>query len=134
MHTAVVTALTATLPELREADLPALLAAAGAAKGIPLRELAEHLTSHPDALTSGDPRCPAVVVRLTHVLHAAGQTTVVRPGCAGCSKVTADLSRPGPDGRICQMCWVHANRATCARCGRTAARIAASAAGKDPLR
>ncbi len=125
MHTAVVTALTATLPELREADLPALLAAAGAAKGIPLRELAEHLTSHPDALTSGDPRCPAVVVRLTHVLHAAGQTTVVRPGCAGCSKVTADLSRPGPDGRICQMCWVHANRATCARCGRTAARIAA---------
>ena len=67
-----VAALRAALPELSADDVPGLLEKAKAAKGIPLRTLADHLADHPDALVTGDPRCPVVAVRLTHVLHDAG--------------------------------------------------------------
>ena len=120
----VAAALRTTLPALSDDDISAVLAIAKADKGIPLNGLAAHLATHPDALTSGDPRCPRVVVRLAHALHAAGYAAVVRPGCAGCGKV-GDLPRSGPAGRICQMCAVRANLATCARCGRADTRIAA---------
>ena len=33
-----------------------------------LEELTAHMDTHPDALTSGDSRCPPVLMRLTHVL------------------------------------------------------------------
>lgn len=115
----------AALRGLHEDDIDVMLEKAGAAKGIPLRELAEHLAGHPDALRSGDPRCPAGIIRLTHVLHDGGHTTVVRPGCAGCGKVTLDLARFGPNGRLCQMCWVRSSMGRCARCGKEHARIAA---------
>jgi hypothetical protein len=121
---AVTAALRATLPALSDDDISPALAIAKADKGIPLNELAMHLSACPNALTSGDPRCPWAVVRLAHTLHAAGHTAVVRPGCAGCGKV-GDLPRSGPAGRICQMCAVRANLAACARCGRESTRIAA---------
>ena len=121
---AVAVALRTTLPALSDDDVFALLENIKADKGIPLNELASHLAACPDALTSGDPRCPRVVVRLAHALHAMGHTAVVRPGCAGCRKV-GDLPRSGPAGRLCPMCAVRANLATCARCGREATRIAA---------
>jgi hypothetical protein len=122
---AVTTALTATLPSLHEDDVDGVLEKARAAKGIPLRELAEHLADHPDALSSGNPSCPAVVIRLAHTLHDAGHTTVVRPGCASCGKVSTELTRMGPNGRVCQMCSVRSSLGTCARCRRANARIAA---------
>lgn len=125
LRSAVAEALSAAVPVLQEGDIGIVLENARAAKGIPLRELANHLSDHPDALSSGDARCPAVLVRLAHVLHDAGHTAVVRPGCAGCGKVTLDLARSGPDGRLCQMCAVHASLGTCARCGRQGTRIAA---------
>jgi hypothetical protein len=116
--------VTAALPALSDDDVSAVLAIAKADKGLPLNELAAHLATHPDALTSGDPDCPRVVVRLAHVLHAAGHIAVVRPGCAGCGKI-GDLPRSSSAGRICQMCAVRANLATCGRCGREDTRIAA---------
>ncbi len=121
---AVATALRTTLPALSDADISAVLAIAKADKGIPLNELAAHLAACPDALTSGDPRCPKVIVRLAHALHVGGHTAVVRPSCAGCGKV-GDLARSSPAGRLCQMCAIRANLATCARCGREDTRIAA---------
>ncbi|MGO4649485.1 hypothetical protein AB4305_31780 [Nocardia sp. 2YAB30] len=99
---AVMAAFGAALPELPAVDIPGILAKARADKRIALRNLAGHLSDHPDALSSGSPRCPVVIVRLAHVLHAAGYRDVVRPGCAGCGKVTHDLPRSGPDGRLCQ--------------------------------
>ena len=120
----VAAAVRAALPTLPTADLPSILAKAQADKRIALRNLADHLASHPDALHSGDPRCPVVVLRLIHTLHEAGYP-VVRPGCAGCGKITHDLLRSGPAGRLCQMCGVRASLKTCARCGRDNARILA---------
>jgi len=93
---------------------------AQAAKGNSLRNLAQHLAKHPGALTSGDPRCPAVVIRVAHALHDAGYPAVVRPGCAGCGKVTIGLARSGLDGRLCTRRATKAEpRKPCARCGRT---------------
>ena len=112
-------------PGLSRLDIDMVLGAARAEKGIALRELAEHLADHPDALTSGDARCPAVIVRLTHVLHDAGHVTAIRPPCSGCGKITRNLSKFGPDGRVCQWCAVRGRLKTCARCGRRDTRIAA---------
>lgn len=125
LRRAVLTVLSTTLPELTDAEIGAVLQTARASTGIALKQLADHLASHPDALVSGEPRCPTVVIRLTHTLHEAGHTVVVRPGCGGCGSLTRALPRFGPEGRLCQMCAVRASLDTCARCGRAGTRIAA---------
>jgi len=120
LRSVVIIALSEALPGLREDDIGPVLDKAQAAKGNSLRNLAQHLAEHPGALTSGDPRCPAVVIRVAHAFHDAGYTAVVRPGCAGCGKVTIGLARSGPDGRLCTRCATKAEpRRPCARCGRT---------------
>ena len=75
------------------------------------------MDTHPDALTSGDSRCPPVLLRLTHVLHDAGHP-VVRPGCAHCGKTVTNLRQLRPEGRICGTCDARSRSATCARCGQ----------------
>jgi len=71
-----ITHLTAALPSLDTDGAEAVLAAAvpipvhGAARF--LEELAAHMVTHPDALTSGKSLCPPVLLRLIHVLHEAG--------------------------------------------------------------
>ncbi|MFI9559354.1 group II intron maturase-specific domain-containing protein [Nonomuraea endophytica] len=65
-------AMTGCLPKLDQAAAEQTLAEAGAEQGIALRALDEHPTAQPDALTSADPECPAVLMRLAHVLRAAG--------------------------------------------------------------
>jgi hypothetical protein len=65
-------ALAATLPGLNAEAVSAALQQARADRGNALRELDEHLAACPDALTSGDPRCPAVIIRLAQALAAAG--------------------------------------------------------------
>ena len=92
---AAIAQLTTVLPALGTGETHGVLVAA---VPIPVRgparileELAGHLASHPDALTSGDTRCPPVVLRLAHVLHAAGHP-VVRPGC---ERVGDPLAGPG---------------------------------------
>jgi hypothetical protein len=83
-----------------------------------LEELVAHMAENPEALISGDPRCSLVLIRLTHVLHDAGQP-VVRPGCARCGKIHLDLRHGRPEGRIC------------GRCGRLG-KIARNAHGDQP--
>jgi hypothetical protein len=103
----------------------------------PLRQLAEHLREHPDALTSGSPLCPAAWVRLTHELHAAGHVHVVRPGCAACQRVTVALGRVTPAGRICLRCHQRAHpptREPCGQCGHTAPVVTRAADGSPRCR
>ncbi|MGP3941881.1 XRE family transcriptional regulator [Streptomyces sp. 6N106] len=124
--TAVVDHLTSALPVLGRQEAEAALVTAvpipvrGAARF--LEELAEHLAAHTDALTSGSSLCPPVLLRLTEVLRDAGHP-VIRPGCAHCGTVRADLRRLRPEGRICGTCDQQTRRATCARCGREDVRI-----------
>ncbi|WP_326830041.1 hypothetical protein OIE13_12625 [Streptosporangium sp. NBC_01810] len=118
----IINALTTRLPDLdAEAASDALLQAR-AERGVAQRELDEHLAAHPDALTSGDPRCPAVIVRLAQALLAAGHTGVTSPGCSECRRTGITLPRSGPGGRICQACAARSslNKKPCGRCGRTA--------------
>ncbi len=120
--------LTSALPALGGQEARAALAEAvpipvrGAAKF--LEELAAHLADHPDALTSGNSLCPPALLRLASVLHQAGHP-VVRPGCAHCGTIRADLRQIRPEGRICGPCDSRSRRAACARCHRDGQRIAA---------
>jgi hypothetical protein len=118
----IIAALAITLPELDAEEAAAALRALGADRGIPLRELDEHLAAHPGALASGDPRCPAVLVRLARALHAAGHRGLNPPGCSQCRRTNVELPRSGPDGRVCQACAARdpQKKRPCARCGRTA--------------
>lgn len=118
--------LTAALPGLDAEAVPLLLEQAGADRGIPMRELDEHLAARPDALASGDPRCPAVIVRLAQALAAAGHVGVSPPGCSECRRTGIELPRSGANGRVCQACAARSpeKRKPCARCG-TIARIVA---------
>lgn len=92
--------VTKALPTLSTADANAVLETAvpipvrGAARF--LEELAEHMATHPDALTSGSSLCPPVLLRLAEVLHEAGHP-VVRPGCARCGKIRSDLRQLRPE-------------------------------------
>ena len=123
-----VTNLTAALPTLspREATTALEVAVPTTVRGAArfLEELATHISAHPDALTSGDTRCPPALIRLTHVLHDGGHH-VVRPGCAHCGKTVTELRQLRPEGRICGTCDGRSRRATCSRCGQQKVRIAA---------
>lgn len=126
--TAAASQLTAALPALstKEATTALAVAVPVTVKGPArfLEELAGHMAAHPDALTSGDTRCPPVLLRLTHVLHDAGHP-VIRPGCAHCGKIRTDLRQLRPEGRLCGPCDSRSRRSTCARCGQEGVRIAA---------
>jgi hypothetical protein len=111
-----------------EQALTALLEA-GAVRVMPFHQLAGHLEASPDALTSGDPRCPLIVVRLTHTLAAMGCSSVRPPGCGDCGRVIADLRLSGPNGRRCQPCSNRANHRPCSRCGKSARIMAKDPAG-----
>ncbi|MGH3780201.1 MAG: hypothetical protein ACRDRO_06100 [Pseudonocardiaceae bacterium] len=120
----VVAAVIKVAPELSDGETAALLETAGVASGKSMGQMANHLADHPDALTTGDPRCPLSLVRLAYALHEGGHTAVVRPACAGCGKITVKLNQTSDAGRTCGTCAARNSKRTCARCGRTA-RIAA---------
>lgn len=119
-------ALTEAMPGLDAEAARKLLERLGADRGIPLRELDEHLAGHPDALSSGDPRCPKAVVRLARALADAGHSEATPPACSGCGRAGIDLPRSGPGGRVCQACAAKSpeNKKACAWCG-TSSRIVA---------
>jgi hypothetical protein len=126
--TAAISQITAALPDMSIRDATEALDAAvpttvrGAARF--LEELAGHMAAHPEALTSGESHGSPALVRLTHVLHSAGQP-VVRPGCARCGKIHLDLRHSRPEGRICGTCDARDRKGTCARCGTVEMKIAA---------
>jgi hypothetical protein len=125
---AAVSQVTAALPVLGTEEARKVLEAAVPitvkGPGRFLEELAGHMAAHPDALTSGDTRCPPVLLRLTHVLDDGGHP-VVRPGCVRCGKISADLRQLRPEGRLCSTCDGRSRTSTCSRCGREDVRIAA---------
>ncbi len=112
--------LTTVLPALTEAEAAGVLTSVRAGRGIPLRDLDEYLAAHSDALASGDPACPAVIVRLVQVLRDAGHDGAVLAGCPECGRTGVPLPRSGPGGRVCQACGARNSQRECGRCGRIA--------------
>ena len=106
------------VPDLGEAAWAAAIAAVESPRGIALRDLDEHLAAHPDALTSGDPRCPLALVQFTRALNAACHPAVVSPGCYLCGRDTVELPFSSPAGRSCRRCYIGMNKKPCARCGQ----------------
>jgi hypothetical protein len=118
-RTRVVAHIQAGFPDLTDAGAAALLTAAKAARGKPLLLLDAYFTAHPDALTAPPASAPPPLVRLAHALHAAGQTGVALPSCAGCGRQPSRL--PGSDEhgrRLCLTCAQRRQRKACARCGK----------------
>lgn len=112
-----VTALVAdAAPELGASAVAAAIARAAPSSRAQKR-LLDHLTAVPDALVSGSPHGPGVVVRLAAELAAAGGEGVVVPACARCGR-TVDLQHTSPEGRICVLCYHHGHVATCSQCSQ----------------
>jgi len=107
------------VPDLSEAAWATAMQAIESQRGIGLRDLDEHLAARPDALTSGDPRCPLALVQFTRALNAAGHSAVVSPGCHLCGRDTVELPFSSPAGRSCRRCYINMNKKPCARCGQT---------------
>lgn len=79
-----------------------------------------YLAVTPGGVCDPDAACPRGMMRLSHVLLAAGYTAVHPPQCTQCGQRSA-LTNVGPSGRICEHC-LRANRPAvlCARCGKPA--------------
>lgn len=77
----VVARLTSVLPGVSAEEARSLLENAGAQERHGLRNLDRFLATEPGALTVGVSDCPAVFIRLAHVLLDAGHE-VILPVCA----------------------------------------------------
>lgn len=80
-----------------------------------LNAVDRYLIAHPDGVTAPDTNCPRGVMRLTHVLHAAGHTTVHPPRCTQCG-AARPVTAIGASGRICDRCRRVNQPFTCTRC------------------
>jgi len=117
--------VTAALPMIGAEEATAVLEAAVPITVKDPARFLEELAAHPDGLTSGDSRCPPVLLRLTHLLHEAAYP-VVRPGCARCGAIRTDLRQLREEGRICGSCDARSRKnGTCGRCGATGVQIVA---------
>lgn len=114
---AVVAVVTAADPGL-SAGLVAAAVERVAVAPISRARLADYLTEHPDALTSGGSRPPKVVGALIATLVEAGSSALVVPRCAECDRPIELLHTRGPDERICPACWQRGHTAECVDCGR----------------
>ncbi|HEY2576182.1 MAG TPA: hypothetical protein VGI74_07725 [Streptosporangiaceae bacterium] len=85
-----------------------------------LRGLDAHLATHPDALTSGDPRCPLPLMRLAWVLADAGHARVRPPRCAHCGQPARRMRKLTPQGRVCDRCAERVRARRCGACGKQA--------------
>ncbi len=115
--TVIITAVQAAVP-----DAPAQLIeqAIGHAAQAPIKRarLAEYLTGHPDALTSGDSSSPKAVGHLIAALDAVGVTGLAVPRCAACRQ-PAELEHTADGGlRICGACYQRRHVEACGGCGR----------------
>jgi hypothetical protein len=128
------------LPDLALEDAAGALRAVGADRPRTLNRLDRYLCAHETGLLTPVFDCPAVVVRLTMHLAAAGHTKVTPLGCSRCGKQAELTLRLGE--RICASCALQDQSFTCARCGATTNRVArrlpegricCSCYPKDPL-
>jgi recombinational DNA repair protein (RecF pathway) len=113
-----------SLPGLEEVEVDEMLTAAQATKGRALRELADHLFAHPEALHSEKAEGPLALFRVLDQLASKGYP-VALPRCTGCGKHTTKLARSAPSGRVCDACAAKTNKQDCDRCGRQQVRIMA---------
>jgi len=110
--------LVAGLPAMTAETAAAVLNAAKADDGHPLRRLHRFLLQHPDALAVSMADPPAVFVRLAQTLHERGYATVPLPGCTNCGRQDRQLNRRDQQGRrVCTTCYQPPQR-RCGRCGR----------------
>lgn len=110
------------LPDLSIADSTRALHAVGADRARSLNRLDRYLSAHPTGLLTPTTDCPAVVVRLTAHLAAAGYTAVMPLPCGRCGQRTELIQRKS--GRICADCALHERVIVCARCGGNTHRVA----------
>ena len=106
------------VPKLnRVAAVEAVMQATGHAR--PLRELHDHVTSHPDALTSGSAdQVPPSLIRLVRLLAEQGFAEVRMLACLHCGRTDRALPGRIPGGRLCQPCAHKATAKPCSACGR----------------
>jgi hypothetical protein len=83
-----------------------------------LLDLHDHLLAQPDALTTGNSKCPAALIRLVHALLAAGRDDVVAPTCVACGRTPPELPGLRDTGRVCLACYRRDHKQPCARCAR----------------
>ena len=94
----------------------ALSAAAGSRRS--LRLLADHLASHPDALTMGPTSTLAPLDRLVTALAGAGApVTTIHPVCERCGRRRRWRIRTASGG-LCSSCCARTHRAGCSTCGK----------------
>jgi hypothetical protein len=84
-----------------------------------LSMLHQHLSTHPDALVSGDSDCPIVFLRFMRALVEAGYpVTPLR--CFGCSRSGLTLNCRVAGGRLCGTCANRHRAQPCSQCGTVA--------------
>ncbi len=103
------------LPDLSLAA--ALESVSDVANRYTVRELDEHLATHPDALTSGSSAVPMSVLLLATRLAEDGNDKVQVPTCLRCGTRTL-LRYRVEGGRICDRCHRLAHHAPCTDCHR----------------
>ena len=106
----------------RDPDVPApqvrALVEEVAPKTTMLASIADHLESHPSALTDGGSRMPKVMAELIYRAIEHGVTGLNTPSCALCGRPRT-LFHTYEDGqRICTSCYGRGLRETCSVCGR----------------
>lgn len=109
-----------TVAALLRAD-PGLVAGAvdaAAPRAADRRNVRDHLSQRPAALTSGASDGPPVISRLIGQLRERGLKDVRLPECVECGRgVTLRCRVPG--GRLCMRCAAHARATECSVCGKT---------------
>jgi len=103
------------LPGLSAEDTERVLRAVGADLPRTLGRLDRYLCAHETGLLKPRFDCPAVVVRLTVQLAAAGYAGVTPLGCSRCGQQAELTQRPGE--RICASCAIQERGLICAHCG-----------------
>ncbi|MEV7524595.1 XRE family transcriptional regulator [Streptomyces sp. NPDC091371] len=84
----------------------------------PVRDLAQHFHDHPNALTAPTRDSPVALVRLLHLLDAAGHhEAVAKLACALCGRTNPLPLEQSELGRCCGWCLARTRFRTCARCG-----------------
>lgn len=113
----IVRAIHARDPDVRAVQVRALVEEV-APKTTMLASIADHLESHPSALTDGGSRMPKVMAELIYRAIEHGVTGLNTPSCALCGRPRT-LFHTYEDGqRICTSCYGRGLRETCSVCGR----------------
>lgn len=104
-------------PALTGAAAQSFLEEAKAWGPVQARELDQHVTEHPNALTAPSPFSPKPLARLLRLLDAAGHGDAVNLlACARCGRTDREFPRTAPEGRCCAWCLGRDEKKTCARC------------------